>query len=107
MIHFKENASVIFTDSEGRQIDTFVIFDTDKVTGLTHINHENLRVPAANLVLHSKTVGDYHMPLTDAFSFETLRKLKEKYHQIDAARKPIPLKTESEEGKMYLLANAS
>jgi len=107
MIHFKENASVIFTDSEGRQIDTFVIFDTDKVTGLTHINHENLRVPADNLALHSKTVGGHHMPLADAFSFELLRKLKEKHHKIDASRKTVPLKPEIQAGKMYLLAKAS
>lgn len=107
MTQFKENASVIFTDHEGRQIDTFVIFDTDEVTGLTHINHQNLRVPANNLALHSKTVGLYHMPLADAFSFELLNKLKTKYQEIDAMRKTIPLKPERQTNNMYLLANAS
>ena len=43
MEFYKANASVIFTDAAGRQIDTFVIFDTDRQTGLTHINHENLK----------------------------------------------------------------
>ncbi|RYU91125.1 hypothetical protein EWM62_04070 [Mucilaginibacter terrigena] len=107
MTHFKENASVIFTDKAGRQIDTFVIFDTDEVTGLTHINHCNLRVPASSLVLHSKTVGTYHMPLADAFSFEMLSKLKAKYSEIDATKKTVPMKTEIQTNPMYLLANAS
>ena len=107
MIQFKENASVIFTDSEGRQIDTFVIFDTDEVTGLTHINHLNLRVPAVSLALHAKTVGDYHMPLADAFSFEMLSKLKEKYSKIDAERKTLPMKPAKQSNPVYLLAKAS
>jgi hypothetical protein len=106
MIHFKENASVIFTDSEGRQIDTFVIFDTDEVTGLTHINHLNLRVPAESLVVHSKTIGAHHMPLADAFSFEMLSKLKEKYAKIDAERKTLPMKP-AKQTPVYLLAKAS
>lgn len=83
---YKANASVIFTDSTGQDIDTFVIFDTDTYTGLTHINHENLKVPADQLKLHPKTVCDYHMPLEDAFSFEMLKKLREKYAIIDSAK---------------------
>jgi hypothetical protein len=84
---YKANASVIFTDAEGRKIDTFVIFDTDNTTGLTHINHENLKVSAEQLQIHPKTVGDYHMPLNDAFSFEMLKKLRDKYAIIDSAKK--------------------
>ncbi|MET3980235.1 hypothetical protein ABIB62_002424 [Mucilaginibacter sp. UYP25] len=106
MKQFKENASVIFTDSEGRQIDTFVIFDTDKLTGLTHINHENLKVSGDSLVLHSKTVGLYHMPLTDAFSFEMLSKLKAKYSKADAKIKTTPI-SEKQANAMYVLAKAS
>jgi|GEM_PF-1104237 len=107
MKHFKANASVIFIDQEGKQIDTFVIFDTDEVTGLTHINHGDQRVPATNLVLHAKTVGDFHMPLADAFSFEMLSKLKEKYRRIDEERKTLTLKPERKTDTMYVLANAS
>jgi hypothetical protein len=107
MTHFKENASVIFTDAEGRQIDTFVIFDTDQVTGLTHINHNNLRVAATSLVLHPKTVGAYHMPLADGFSFEMLNKLKKKYYQIDMARTAVQLKPETAAAPIYQLAKAS
>ena len=80
---YKANASVIFTDNEGRKIDTFVIFDTDCATGLTHINHEDLKVMASSLQLHPKTVCEYHLPIADAFSFEMIRKLRDKYLQID------------------------
>ncbi|PJJ83314.1 hypothetical protein [Mucilaginibacter auburnensis] len=83
---YKANASVIYTDTEGNRIDTFVIFDTDHLTGLTHINHENLKVGADRLQLHPKTVCDYHLPLEDAFSFELLKKLREKYAELDAAK---------------------
>ncbi|MGF7042659.1 hypothetical protein [Mucilaginibacter lappiensis] len=92
MKHFNENASVIFTDQDGRQIDTFVVFGTDPVTGLTRINHENLRVPASQLRLHAKTMGDHHMPLEDAFSFELLRLLKEKYRVADMRKRSPQLK---------------
>ncbi|MEB0261591.1 MULTISPECIES: hypothetical protein [unclassified Mucilaginibacter] len=107
MTKFKANASVVFTDKDGKQIDTFVIFDTDEVTGLTQINHKNLRVGMESLAVHSKTVGLYHMPLADAFSFEMLNKLKAKYAKIDAERKTLPIKTERQNSLMYLLANAS
>ena len=107
MNHFNENATVIYTDQNGRHIDTFVVFDTDDVTGLTHINHENLRVPAGQLKLHAKTVCKYHMPLADAFSFEILKKLKNKYHAIDGQKKTIALNPEKQHTNLYLLANAS
>ena len=103
MTRYKANASVIYTDAKGRKIDTFAIFDTDTHTGLTHINHENLKVAADNLQIHPKTVGDYHMPLNDAFSFEMLKKLREKYEIIDAAKKaPV-----SQIPHLTLLAKAS
>jgi len=79
MISFKEHDTVVYTDAEGRKIDTFVIFDTDPATGLTHINHENLIVPANALVMHPKTLSGHHMPMHDAFSFELFKTLKQKY----------------------------
>lgn len=91
MTHFHENASVIYIDSDGKKIDTFVIFDTDPVTGLTQINHENLRVSSECLVLHTKTACQYHMPLKDAFSFELLHKLKDKYRSFDEQRKMVKM----------------
>lgn len=91
MTNFHENASVIYTNSDGKKIDTFVIFDTDTLTGLTQINHENLRVSSECLVLHSKTACQYHMPLKDAFSFELLHKLKDKYKSIDEQRKTVQM----------------
>ena len=68
-------------------------------TGLTHINHENLEVPLDRLALHAKTVCDYHLPIDDAFSFEMINKLREKYAAIDAQKKPAP----KEAVEMYLL----
>ncbi len=76
---YNENASVVYTDDHGQQFDTFVIFGTDRATGLTHINHENLQVPPGNLALHPKSISKYHLPIDDAFSFEMLKKLKEKH----------------------------
>jgi hypothetical protein len=105
MQYYHQNASVIYTDNKGKQIDTFVIFDTDRQTGLTHINHENLKVPAEQLALHAKTVCQYHLPIDDAFSFEMIKKLRLKYADLDRktrrkeAPKPMP--------KMMVLANAS
>jgi hypothetical protein len=105
MEYYHQNASVVYTDNKGKQIDTFVIFDTDRQTGLTHINHENLKVPADRLVLHTKTVCQYHLPIDDAFSFEMIKKLRLKYADIDrkASRKEAP----KEMAKMVVLANAS
>ena len=105
MQYYHQNASVVYTDNEGRQIDTFVIFDTDRETGLTHINHENLQVPADSLTLHAKTVCQYHLPIDDAFSFEMLKKLRAKYAEID--NRPRRKEVMSEVPTMALLAKAS
>ena len=89
---FNEHDTVIYTDNEGRLIDTFVIYDTDPLTGLTHINHENLTVAGEALQLHPDTaVPKYHLPMSDAFSFEIFKKLKEKYHdrENDAIRRQL------------------
>jgi hypothetical protein len=98
MDRFKANASVIFTDGDGRKIDTFVIFDTELSTGLTHINHENLKVPGEQLMLHPKTACADHLPIDDAFSFEMIRKLREKYQVIDADKT-------RKHPEMYLIVN--
>jgi hypothetical protein len=103
MQYYKANSSVIFTDADGRRIDTFVIFDTDPYTGLTHINHESLKVSAAQLQLHANTACDYHMPIADSFSFEMIRKLRDKYAAIDSAKTA----TVSKMQKMHVLAKAS
>lgn len=89
---FNEHDTVIYTDNEGRQIDTFVIYDSDLLTGITHINHGNLKVPADALQLHPGTVvPKYHLPMSDAFSFEIFKKLKEKYddREDDAIRREL------------------
>ncbi|WP_184550348.1 hypothetical protein [Mucilaginibacter sp. FT3.2] len=76
---FNEHESVIYTDIEGSTIDTFVVFDTDMITGLTHINHMDLSVPKKSLQLHPASIAKYNLPMRDAFSFEIFKKLKEKY----------------------------
>ena len=78
---YNENASVIYTNGHGQKFDTFVIFATDRETGLTHINHENLQVSAGSLALHPKSISKFHLPIDDAFSFEMLKKLKEKHEK--------------------------
>ncbi len=83
MQHYKENDTVIFTDSDGKRFDTFVIFDTDRETGLTHINHYNLKVPSSALRLHPRSLTGNPAPLADAHSFLLFNKLKEKYAKID------------------------
>jgi len=105
MQFYHQNASVIYTDNTGRQIDTFVIFDTDRETGLTHINHENLKVPTDQLALHAKTVCQYHLPINDAFSFEMIKKLRQKYADLD--RKTRKKQAPKEMTKMMVLAKAS
>ncbi|MFD2144495.1 hypothetical protein [Mucilaginibacter antarcticus] len=105
MQHYHQNASVVYTDREGKQIDTFVIFDTDNKTGLTHINHENLVVSADQLKLHQKTVGKYHLPIEDAFSFEMLKKLRNKYKAID--NRPAIKEVATATPKLTILAKAS
>jgi hypothetical protein len=105
MQYYHQNASVVYTDNTGKQIDTFVIFDTDPQTGLTHINHENLKVPADRLTLHAKTVCQYHLPIDDAFSFEMIKKLRLKYADIDS--KPRRKEAPKEMTKIVMLAKAS
>lgn len=80
---YKENDSVIYTDKDGKRIDTFVIFDTDIQTGLTHINHFNLKVPASDLELHPHSANGCQMPMKDSYSFELFKQLKEKYVNYD------------------------
>jgi hypothetical protein len=102
---FNEHDSVIYTDDEGRRIDTFVIFDTDLKTGLTHINHECLKVPADKLALHPTTIEKFHLPMQDAFSFEIFKKLKEKYIEKDKHIEKPTLGIRP--GELYPLAKAS
>jgi hypothetical protein len=105
MKRFNENDTVIYTDATGRQIDTFVIFDTDEATGLTHINHENLKVPLTSLTIHPRTIERHHLPMQDAFSFEIFKKLKEKFTQVDS--QPLARKLKAKAGYKNLLAKAS
>ncbi len=80
MNKFKEYDSVVYTDAEGNEIDTFVIYDTDG-SGFTRINHANLLVHTSQLKLHPKSLLSNHVPVGDAFSFELLKQLKNKYEQ--------------------------
>lgn len=91
MKRFNEHDTVVYKDAAGRLVDTFVIYDTDPLTGLTHINHENLKVPAEALTIHPRTIEKHHLPMNDAFSFEIFKKLKEKYDnkENDAIRRPL------------------
>jgi hypothetical protein len=84
---YKENDSVIYTDKDGKRIDTFVIFDTDIQTGLTHINHFNLKVPVSDLELHPNSANGCQMPMNDSYSFELFKQLKEKYVNYDSMKK--------------------
>ncbi|MGZ3871265.1 MAG: hypothetical protein ACXVJD_00015 [Mucilaginibacter sp.] len=95
MKKFNEHDTVVYTDADGRQIDTFVIHSTDPITGLTHINHENLRVPLVALAVHPKTVPGFHLPMSDAFSFEIFKKLKEKYENAEGHAIQRKLKVQS------------
>jgi hypothetical protein len=80
---YRENDSVVYTDETGRKIDTFVIFDTDHLTGITHINHNNLQVSANELELHPRSANGCSMPMDDSISFELFKQLKEKYLKRD------------------------
>lgn len=91
---FNEHESVIYTDARGRQIDTFVVFDTDKTTGLTHINHMNLKVPVDSLELHPESIAKYNLPMQDAFSFEIFKKLKDKFSEPVASTVKRDLNTQ-------------
>jgi hypothetical protein len=105
MKRFNENETVIYRDQKGRLIDTFVVFETDMTTGLTHINHMDLKVHADDLQLHPNSIEKYNLPMSDAFSFEIFKKLKEKYGEKDKPSVSRDLK----KGKSYLqlLARAS
>lgn len=94
---------MILTDDAGLQIDTFVIADTDRHTGLTHINYGNLKVGGDRLKLHVKTTCGYHMPIADSFSFEMIRKLRDKYVVQDAFK----MATVSHMPEISIMANAS
>lgn len=106
MRQYKENDSVIYTDNEGNRIDTFVIFDTDRQTGLTHINHLNLKVNTAQLELHSRSANGYAIPMNDPVSFELFRQLKHKYVKFDHSNKNKELTMYPDQG-MKLLSKAS
>jgi hypothetical protein len=82
MKHYKENDIVIYTDGEGKKFDTFVIYETDRLTGLTHINHLNLKVTSAELELHPRSLTS-EIPMNDVYSFQLFKQLKEKYDDID------------------------
>jgi hypothetical protein len=91
---FNEHDTVIYTDADGRLIDTVVVFDTDELTGLTRINHQNLVVQQEALQLHPVTIEKHHLPMNDAFSFELFKKLKEKFSETDAQHASRYLKVE-------------
>ena len=80
---YKENDIVIYTDNEGNRFDTFVIFETDRKTGLTHINHFNLTVEASALELHPSSLTGNPTPFADSHSFLLFNKLKEKYARLE------------------------
>ena len=80
---YKENDLVIYTDSEGKRYDTFVIFDTDELSGLTHINHYNLKVDLSSLVLHPRALKGNPIPMSDELSFNLFQQLKNKFIEKD------------------------
>src|SRR6187402_974692 len=92
MRNYKENDIVIYTDSEGNRFDTFVIYDTDMKTGLTHINHLNLMVGDTALELHPRSENGCSIPMNDTYSFELFRQLKEKFNKMDEAKQHPALK---------------
>jgi len=106
MKHYKENDTVIYTDKNGQRFDTFVIFDTDIETGLTHLNHYNLKVPSSNLALHPKSLTGNPAPLADSHSFLLFNKLKDKYVKADehkAVMKKVIVNNDlvNKPGKLY------
>lgn len=87
MTIYKEHQTVVYTDAQGNMIDTFVVYDTDPKTGLTHINHMDMLVPLKQLQLHPNSLNANHVPVADNFSFEILKKLKAKYTDNDVDMK--------------------
>jgi len=104
---YKENDTVIYTDNEGNRFDTFVIFDTDRKTGLTHINHHNLKVKADVLELHPRNITGCTMPMADSFSFELFKQLKEKFTNQDKAKHTKAVTVYRDLKVVDLLARAS
>ena len=104
---YQENDSVIYTDEQGNRIDTFVIFDTDRQTGLTHINHLNLKVDAGVLDLHPRSANGCTMPMGDSFSFELFKQLKEKFLNQDKINKTRAVTLYRDARIVKLLARAS
>jgi len=105
MKRFNENETVIYTDQNGKLIDTFVVFETDITTGLTHINHMDLKVPSEQLQLHPNSIEKYNLPMGDAFSFEIFKKLREKYGEKD--KPSVRRELKKDKGHLQLLAKAS
>ena len=104
---YKENDLVIYTDSEGNRFDTFVIFDTDTKTGLTHINHFNLKVKADQLVMHPRAAKGNAIPMADMLSFNLFQQLKDKFIQRDQAKKTSKALVLYSSNTRQVLANAS
>jgi hypothetical protein len=104
---YKENESVIYTDEAGNRVDTFVIFNTDRQTGLTHINHLNLRVRTEMLDLHPRSANGCSMPMNDSFSFELFKQLKEKFLNYDKLKKTRDVSLYRGARVIELLAKAS
>ena len=104
---YKENDSVVYTDEKGNRIDTFVIFDTDIKTGLTHINHLDLMVDTNMLELHQRSAIRCSMPMNDSFSFELFKQLKEKFTSRDKMKKTKAVTVYRGMRVVELLARAS
>ncbi|MGV8878457.1 MAG: hypothetical protein ACOH2A_05450 [Sphingobacteriaceae bacterium] len=79
MKNYKENDRVIYIDDNGLRHETFVIFDTEKRTGLTHIDYANLRVKEDQLKLLFHSSDWNHRPIQDPLSFELFKYLKRQY----------------------------
>lgn len=79
MKRFKEYDRVVYIDDKGLRHETFVVFDTEKGTGLTHIDYANLRVTANQLELLFHSSEWNHRPIQDPLSFELFKYLKRQY----------------------------
>ena len=104
---YKENDTVIYTDKTGNQFDAFVIFDTARETGLTHINHCNLKVAIDTLELHPRSATGCTMPMDDSFSFELFKQLKEKFINHDQMKQKRSFAVYRDTKVVDLLAKAS
>ena len=103
---YRENEIVIYTDNEGNRFDTFVIFDTDRQTGLTHINHLNLKVGDETLAIHPHS-STGRIPMADSFSFELFKQLKDKFNNYDQMKATRNFKVYRDLKVVDLLAKAS